>query len=164
MPDSVRYRSFKDRLFFVFVCLFSSLTAIPLIAIIWEVVEKGYKQLNLAFFTETAPSTLDAMLANATGSIIPGGIANGIVGTLVIVAMATAIALPTGILCGIHLFDKPKHWFSTVTRFLTDLIQGTPSIVVGIIAYAWVVKPLGSYSALAGSVALAIMKIGRAHV
>ena len=44
VPDSVRYRSFKDRLFFVFVCLFSSLTAIPLIAIIWEVVEKGYKQ------------------------------------------------------------------------------------------------------------------------
>lgn len=157
--DKILYRTLKDKLFFGFVCLFSSLTAIPLIAIIWEVVKKGYKQINLAFFTETAPSSLDAMLANSSGSTIPGGIANGIVGTLIIVALATVMALPFGILCGIQLYDKPKHWFSNLTRFLTDLIQGTPSIVVGIIAYAWVVKPLSSYSALAGSVALAIMML-----
>lgn len=60
---------------------------------------------------------------------------------------------------GNHLSEHPKTKFSNVTRFLTDLIQGSPSIVIGIIAYAWVVKPLGSYSALAGSVALSIMML-----
>lgn len=132
------------------------MTAIPLVAIIWEVVKKGYKQINLNFFTETAPSTLDAMLAKSNGEIIPGGIANGITGTLLMVFIASAIAIPTGIMGGIHLAEKSKSLFSHTIRFLTDLLQGTPSIVIGIIAYAWVVKPLNSYSAMAGSIALAI--------
>lgn len=152
-------RIIKDRVFFWTVCFLSSLTAVPLVVIIWEVVKKGYRQINLSFFSETAPSTLDAMLAKSTGEIIPGGIANGIAGTLLMVAMAAVIAIPTGIMGGIYLSEKPKTVFSHITRFLTDLLQGTPSIVIGIIAYAWVVKPLGSYSALAGSVALAIMML-----
>lgn len=156
---SLSYRNFKDKAFFGGVCFFSSLTAIPLIVIIWELVRKGYKQINLSFFTETAPSTLDAMLARNSGEIIPGGIANGITGTLLMVAMAAVIAIPTGIMGGIYLSEKPKALFSTIVRFLTDLLQGSPSIVIGIIAYAWIVKPLGSYSALAGSVALAIMML-----
>jgi len=69
------------------------------------------------------------------------------------------VAIPIGIMIGIHLSEKPKTIFSNVVRFLTDLIQGTPSIVVGIIAYTWIVKPLGCYSALAGSGALCIMML-----
>ena len=157
--SSVAFRKTKDRLFFWGVCLFSALTAVPLIAIIWELVKKGYKQINLQFFTEVAPSTLDAMKAKAAAEIIPGGIANGIIGTLIMVALAAVIAIPTGIFGGIYLSEKPKAKFSHVVRFLTDLLQGTPSIVVGIIAYAWVVRPLSSYSAVAGSVALAIMML-----
>ena len=153
------WRKAKDRIFFWLVCLFSALTAVPLVVIIWEVVRKGYKQINLNFFTETAPSTLDAMLAKINGEIIPGGIANGITGTLLMVVLASVIAIPTGIMGGIYLSEKPKTLFSHVIRFLTDLLQGTPSIVIGIIAYAWVVVPLSSYSALAGSVALAIMTL-----
>lgn len=159
ISSSAGWRQFKDRAFFRSVCFFSSLTAIPLIVILWEVIKKGYKQINLSFFTETAPSTLDAMLAKSTGEIIPGGIANGITGTLIMVAMASVIAIPTGILGGIYLAEKPKTIFSHIIRFLTDLLQGTPSIVIGIIAYTWVVRPLGSYSALAGSIALAIMML-----
>ena len=155
----MKSRIIKDRVFFGAVCFFSALTAIPLVVIIWEVVKKGYKQINLSFFTETAPSTLDAMLAKSTGELIPGGIANGITGTLLMVAIAAVIAIPVGIMGGIYLSEKPKAIFSNVVRFLTDLLQGTPSIVIGIIAYAWVVKPLSSYSALAGSVALAIMML-----
>lgn len=156
---NVKWRIFKDRAFFAGICLFSSLTAAPLIAIIWELVKKGYKQINLHFFTETAPSTLDAMLAKSNGEIIPGGIANGIAGTLLMVVLAALFAIPIGIAGGIYLAEKPKTFFSHVVRFLTDLLQGTPSIIIGIIAYAWVVKPLGSYSALAGSAALAIMML-----
>lgn len=157
--SSLTYRHFKDRLFFWTVCIFSALTAIPLILIIWEVVKKGYKQINLNFFTETAPSTLDAMLARNSGELIPGGIANGITGTLLMVVIASLLAIPTGILGGIYLSEKPKTWFSILIRFLTDLVQGSPSIVIGIIAYSWIVKPLGSYSALAGSIALSIMML-----
>ncbi len=155
----MNYRILKDRIFFWTICVLSSMTAIPLIVIIWEVVKKGYRQINLSFFSETAPSTLDAMLAKSTGELIPGGIANGIAGTLIMVIIAAIIAIPVGIMGGIYLAEKPKATFSHIARFLTDLLQGTPSIVIGIIAYAWVVKPLGSYSALAGSVALAIIML-----
>ena len=157
--SSLRYRTIKDKTFFYTTCFLASLTVIPLFAIIWELIKKGYKQINWSFFTESAPSTLDAMLARNTGDIIPGGIANGITGTLLMVALAAVIAIPIGIMVGIHLSEHPKTKFSNITRFLTDLIQGSPSIVIGIIAYAWIVKPLGSYSALAGSVALSIMML-----
>lgn len=153
------WRKLKDKAFFWMVCLLSSMTAVPLVVIMWELIKKGYKQINLSFFTETAPSTLDAMLAKSSGEIIPGGIANGIAGTLLMVALASVIAIPTGIMGGIYLSEKPKTAYSHIIRFLTDLLQGTPSIVIGIIAYAWVLKPLSSYSALAGSVALAIMML-----
>ena len=157
--SSLRYRTIKNKVFFYTTCFLASLTVIPLFAIIWELIKKGYKQINWNFFTESAPSTLDAMLAKGTGDIIPGGIANGITGTLVMVFLAAIIAIPIGIMVGIHLSEHAKTKFSNITRFLTDLIQGSPSIVIGIIAYAWVVKPLGSYSALAGSVALSIMML-----
>ena len=157
--SSLRYRTIKNKVFFYTTCFLASLTVIPLFAIIWELIKKGYKQINWNFLTESAPSTLDAMLAKGTGDIIPGGIANGITGTLVMVVLAAIIAIPIGIMVGIHLSEHPKTKFSNITRFLTDLIQGSPSIVIGIIAYAWVVKPLGSYSALAGSVALSIMML-----
>lgn len=157
--NTVKYRCLKDRIFFVAVCFLSSLTAIPLIMIIWELIKKGYKQINFNFFTETAPSTLDAMLAKNSGDLIPGGIANGITGTLLMVALSAVLAIPVGIMGGIYLSEKPKATFSHIVRFLTDLLQGTPSIVIGIIAYTWIVKPLGSYSALAGSVALSIMML-----
>ena len=157
--SSLRYRTIKNKVFFYTTCFLASLTVIPLFAIIWELIKKGYKQINWSFFTESAPSTLDAMLARGTGDIIPGGIANGITGTLLMVVLAAVIAIPIGIMVGIHLSEHPKTKFSSITRFLTDLIQGSPSIVIGIIAYAWVVKPFGSYSALAGSVALSIMML-----
>ena len=151
--SSLRYRTIKNKVFFYTTCFLASLTVIPLFAIIWELIKKGYKQINWNFFTESAPSTLDAMLAKGTGDIIPGGIANGITGTLLMVVLAAIIAIPIGIMVGIHLSEHPKTKFSNITRFLTDLIQGSPSIVIGIIAYAWVVKPL------AGSVALSIMML-----
>lgn len=157
--NRLTYRKAKDRLFFGAVCFFSCLTVVPLVCIIWELIKKGYKQINLNFFTENAPTTLEAMLAKSSGEIIPGGIANGIAGTLLLVVLASLLAIPIGIFGGIYLSEKPKTFFSTAIRFLTDLLQSTPSIVIGIIAYAWIVKPLGSYSALAGSVALAMIML-----
>ena len=157
--SSISWRQFKDRAFFIGVCALSLIMVAPLFAIIGEVIQKGYKQINLYFFTEIAPSTLDAMLAKGTGDIIPGGIANGIVGTLIMVGVAAIIAIPVGIMGGVYLAEKPKSLFSIIVKFLTDLIQGTPSIIVGIIAYSVIVVPLGSYSAIAGSIALSVMML-----
>jgi len=160
MNNKLRYRLIKDRLFFYIVCLISFLTLIPLASIIWKLISKGIKQINLSFFLETAPSTLEAMLAKSSNEIIPGGIANGIIGTLIMVLVASIIAIPIGIFSGIQLAEHPNKILSKTIRFVTELLQGTPSIVLGIIAYAWIVKPIThGYSALAGSVTLSIMML-----
>ena len=157
MITRTKFRQLKDKGFFILICLLMLLGALPLVSILFELIRKGYKQLNIAFFTETAPSTLDAMLAVGTGDIIPGGIANGIIGTLIMVSLSSAVAIPIGIMIGIYLAEKPTAIFSNVVRFVADLMQGVPSIVIGIISYAWIVYSLQSYSALAGAFALSLM-------
>ena len=157
MITRTKFRQLKDKGFFILICLLMSLGALPLVSILFELIRKGYKQLNIAFFTETAPSTLDAMLAAGTGDIIPGGIANGIIGTLIMVSLASAVAIPIGIMIGIYLAEKPTALFSNIVRFVADLMQGVPSIVIGIISYAWIVCSFQSYSALAGAFALSLM-------
>lgn len=158
MESKIRKRRWiKDRLFFFGVCFFSALTAIPLVLIIWEVLRKGYRQLNWNFFTQEAPNSLEAMMAVNSGDLIPGGVANGLVGSLLMVLIAIVIAVPVGILAGIRLSENPNSRFSSTVRLVAELLQGTPSIVVGLIIYGWVVKPLGSYSGLAGGIALAVL-------
>lgn len=156
---NLQKRIFKNKLFFIFVCVFSGLTAIPLFAILGEVLIKGWKQLNWTFLTEATPNAYSAMLAMANGDPVPGGIANGIVGTFLMLVMAAVVAIPVGIFCGICLSEFRGKWFATVVSYLTDLLQGTPSIIIGIITYIWVVVPMKGYSAIAGSVALFIMML-----
>ena len=100
------------------------------------------------------------MMAVSAGEVIPGGILNGLTGTLLMVLMASVIAIPVGIMIGIFLYENPGKIYSNIIRNLTEILQGVPSIVLGLIAYLWVVKPItGGYSALAGSVSLAIMML-----
>ena len=156
---NLQKRIFKNKLLFIFVCVFSGLTAIPLFAILGEVLIKGWKQLNWTFLTEATPNAYSAMLAMANGDPVPGGIANGIVGTFLMLVKAAVVAIPVGIFCGICLSEFRGKWFATVVSYLTDLLQGTPSIIIGIITYIWVVVPMKGYSAIAGSVALFIMML-----
>lgn len=154
---NMNYRIRKNKYFYFVVCLFSALTVIPLLAILIKVLLKGWQQINLDFFTQTVPDTFEAMIANNTGEIIPGGIANGIVGTFLMVLLACVIAIPIGILCGIYLSEQRNSRFAQIVSFLSDLLQGTPSIILGIIIYLWIVVPLKGYSAFAGGVALSMM-------
>lgn len=156
---NLQKRIFKNKLLYIIVCVFSGLTAIPLLAILGEVLIKGWKQLNWTFLTEATPNAYSAMLAMANGDPVPGGIANGIVGTFLMLVMAAVVAIPVGIFCGICLSEFRGKWFATVVSYLTDLLQGTPSIIIGIITYIWVVVPMKGYSAIAGSVALFIMML-----
>lgn len=152
-------RLFIDSLVKSVVCVLAALTAVPLIAIIGEVLLKGYNQLSWSFFTEPTPTAYKAMMATAAGELIPGGIANGIVGTVIMLGMAVVIAVPIGILCGVYLAEHGKSRFAKTVSYLTDLLQGTPSVIIGIITYIWVVVPMKGYSAIAGSVALFIMML-----
>ena len=141
------------------VCFFAALTAVPLLAILGEVLVKGYDQLTWQFFTQPTPTAYKAMKAIAAGEPIPGGIANGIVGTMIMLAMAVVVAVPLGIFCGAYLSENRKSKFAQTVSYLTDLLQGTPSVIIGIITYIWVVVPMKGYSAIAGSVALCIMML-----
>ena len=148
-----------NRLVYGGVCLFAGLTAVPLFAILGEVLIRGWQQFSWEFFTEPTPTAFKAMKAVAAGETIPGGIANGIIGTMLMLGMATAVAVPVGILCGIYLAENGKKRFAMTVSYLTDLLQGTPSVIIGIITYIWVVVPMRGYSAIAGSVALFIMML-----
>ena len=148
-----------NRLVYGGVCLFAGLTAVPLFAILGEVWIRGWQQFSWESFPEPTPTAFQAMKAVAAGETIPGGIANGIIGTMLMLGMATAVAVPVGILCGIYLAENGKKRFAMTVSYLTDLLQCTPSVIIGIITYIWVVVPMRGYSAIAGSVALFIMML-----
>ena len=153
-------RKLKDRLFLGVVILFSLLTISMVLLIIGSMVMKGYHQINWAFFTQVPPNTFEAMMAKMSGKSIPGGIVNGITGSLYLVAISSLIAIPFGVLIGIYLYENSKKRYAGVIRDITDVLQGVPSIVIGLIVYLWVVVNITKgYSVFAGSVALAIMML-----
>ncbi|MBQ8191405.1 MAG: phosphate ABC transporter permease PstA [Bacteroidaceae bacterium] len=155
----IQHRLATDRLMLWGVCLMAALTAVPLFAILGEVLMRGYDQLSWTFFTEPTPTAYKAMKAIEAGEPIHGGIANGIVGTVLMLGMASLVAIPVGILCGAYLAENSKNRFAQTVSYLTDLLQGTPSVIIGIVTYIWVVVPMRGYSAIAGSVALFIMML-----
>lgn len=158
--DHSRPRLLKEKLFLGLVVFFSVLTISPIILIIYKLVEKGFKQISLTFLVENTPDAFEAMTAVAAGERLPGGIANGIVGTLLMVLMAAIIAIPIGLIAGIYLYENQGKMLSNMIRNITDILQGVPSIVLGLISYLWVVKFVThGFSALAGSVALSIMML-----
>lgn len=155
---AVRRRA-NNNIVFAIVILLSVMTAIPLFAILWDLISKGYEQINLDFFTQVVPSSIDAMVAKRNGQPIPGGILNGITGTLVMVGLASLISIPIGILGGIFLSKNREKKIASLVRTIADILQGVPSIICGILIYMWVVTVMHSFSAIAGAAALSIMMI-----
>jgi len=158
--SNLKLRTFKDRLIKGLVIAFSIITVSPIILIIYKLIVKGIRQISFDFILKTPPNSFEAMTAINNGEIIPGGIANGITGTLLMVVMASVLAIPVGVLTGIYLYENQGKFLANFTRNISDILQGVPSIVLGLIAYIWVVKSItNGFSALAGSVALAIMML-----
>lgn len=156
---SLKRRLFTDKLVYTIVIVLSVVAVMPLILILGQLIVKGLPQISLDFFIKESPTTMDAMLAKQAGESIPGGIANGIIGTLLMVVVASIPAIILGVLCGIYLSERRTTRIAAFVRFLADLLQGTPSIVIGIITYLAVVIPLRGYSAFAGSVSLFVMML-----
>ena len=119
-----------------------------LLLILGYIAYRGLGALSLSFLVETPKPVGEG-----------GGIGNGILGTLVLIGLATLFGLPVGVAAGVYLAEFGAGRFGTVVRFVTDTLTGVPSIVVGVFIYTVVVIPMGGFSALAGGVALAIIMI-----
>jgi phosphate transport system permease protein len=125
------------------------LVLVPLFAIFAYLVYRGVGSINWAFLTQTPKPVGEA----------GGGMANAIVGSVFILALASVLGVPLGVGAGIYLAEYGRNRFGDVIRFTADVLNGVPSIVIGIVAYSIVVLYQKHFSALAGGVALAIMMI-----
>ena len=135
---------------FVGACALAIVIAlVPLAFILFFVMSEGIQSLNSDFFLNNPRPVGE----------VGGGMANAIVGTLILTALASAFAVPIGILSGVYLSEYRGSRFASTVRFAADTLNGVPSIVVGVFAYGVVVLPLGYFSALAGGFALGIMMI-----
>jgi phosphate transport system permease protein len=122
---------------------------LPLFFVLFDLVVQGAGSLSVEFFTRMP----------APAGEVGGGVAHAIVGTLLIVGTASLIGLPLGIGAGIYCAEYPGSRLTWITRFVADVLNGTPSIVVGVFAWAWIVATQKHFSALAGSAALAMLMI-----
>ncbi|MBK7658098.1 MAG: phosphate ABC transporter permease PstA [Betaproteobacteria bacterium] len=119
--------------------------------ILWTVLDLGIAGLSLDLFTKMTPPP---------GASEPGGLANAIAGSAIMVGLATAIGTPIGILSGVYLAEYGQStWLGNVTRFINDVLLSAPSIVIGLFIYAVYVAQVGGFSGWAGVIALALIVI-----
>lgn len=126
-----------------------AITLLPLFLVIAYVLIRGGARLNLELFTQLPPPPL----------VEGGGIANAILGTLIVVGIASVMSIPVGILAGIYLSEFSSEYFGRWIRFAANVLSGVPSIILGIFAYGVLVLTMGSFSAIAGGFALAILML-----
>jgi phosphate transport system permease protein len=142
-------RHLTSRIMTGLVIALSSLAALALFLILGNLVIKGASSIDWAFFTKSP------VPAGQTG----GGVANAIVGTGIIVGVAALIGVPIGVGAGMYLAEYGSGRLGWLVRFVADVLNGTPSIVIGIVGWTFIVRPQKHFSALAGAVALAILMI-----
>jgi phosphate transport system permease protein len=140
-------RTLRSRLLTIGVWLAAILASVPLFSVLYMLIMRGGTRLNLELFTELPPA----------GFELGGGIGNAIVGTLVMVGIATLMSVPLGILTGVYLAELgPTTQLASAARFLAKTLTGLPSILAGVFIYAALVLAMGGYSAIAGGIALAV--------
>ncbi len=122
---------------------------LPLVVIFAFLVYQGSAALNLDFFIHLPKPVGEA----------GGGMANAIVGSLILIALASGLGVPVGVLGGLYLAESRDRRLPWLVRFLADVLNGVPSIVIGIFVYALVVRPLRHFSAVAGGIALGVIMI-----
>lgn len=147
---SLSFRIVENFIFKTSVIVFSLVTVIPLLLIIFFVVKKGLSVIDIDFLL-SLPSPVGQE---------GGGISNAIIGTMILIVLTLILSVPLGILCGVFLAENRGKHLAYWVRSWVEILQGVPSIIMGIISYLWIVKPLkGMFSAFAGSVALSIMML-----
>ena len=146
---NLRLRKLQSTLMTLLMCLATVAVLIPLGMIFVHIVKMGLSSINFDFFTQIPKPT------GETG----GGMANGIAGSAILIGLASCLGIPVGVLGAIYLTEFGGSRISTVIRFSADVLAGIPSIITGMVAYALLVVPMKGFSALAGSVALALIMI-----
>lgn len=133
---------------FAVACVFATLMALAILFIVvGYIIMKGVGSLNLAFFTNLPLQT-------------PMGMRNCIVGTAILIGLASAFGVPMGMLCGIYLNEYAvKGWFTAFIRLVMDVLAGTPTIILGVVCYELIVVPQKHFSGWAGAIALALIMI-----
>jgi len=149
MEARIGIRNTKSVIFKGIIVLFAFLITLPLIIILLYIIKQGAGQVNWHFLTHVPAPVGEA----------GGGIINALVGSFIMVLIASVVAIPVGMLAGIYLSENPRTKLAYYSGLCVDILQGVPSIVVGIVVYFWLVKPLGTFSAISGSMALAIMML-----
>jgi len=144
-----RWRRWLSHAVLIFSGASVVLALIPLVFILFYVVTRGIGALNLDFF-RNMPAPV-----GETG----GGMANAIVGSLIVTGLGSLFAIPIGVIAGVYAAEYRGTRFSAATRFAADTLNGVPSIVIGVFAYGIAVLPFKHFSALAGGLALGIMMI-----
>jgi phosphate transport system permease protein len=152
-PTNLRRRYLRDRAMLVLLVAATLSVLIPLLIIVWYVISNGASALTSDFFTQDLGSPARAMQGR------PTGLGHTIIGTLVVDGLGLLIAVPIGIGAGILLSEYPDHPLNPVLRVLNDTLNGMPAILKGLLAFALIVKPMGTFSGLAGGVALAFVML-----
>src|SRR5438876_5456386 len=142
-------RHLTSRVMTVLIVVLSFTAVLALVLILGNLLVKAASSVDWAFFTRSP------VPAGQSG----GGVANAIAGTILIVGLAVLIGVPVGVGAGMYLAEYGAGRLGFALRFVADVLNGTPSIVIGIVGWTFIVKPSGGYSALAGSIALAILMI-----
>lgn len=143
-------RSLMNSILTGLLWLVAVLAAVPLFSVLYMLIVRGGSRLGIELFTQLPPAGLEQ----------GGGFGNAILGTVVMVALAAAISVPFGVLGGVLLgVIAPHSRVADATRFIAKVLTGFPSILAGVFVYAWLVLAMGTYSALAGGVALAVLML-----
>jgi len=149
MERQVQFRLIKNGVFKILVVLLAVICLIPLLLILYYITKNGIAVINWDFFTQ---------LPRPIGES-GGGILNSVIGTIMLIILSSIISVPFGIATGIYLSENKEGELPNTARLCVVVLQGTPSIVLGIVAYIWVVVPFQSFSALSGGIALSIMML-----
>ncbi len=148
-PGNLKLRKFKNVLFKTLIFSFALMSCVPLVLILFNIAKEGISSLNLNFLLNL-PTPV-----GETG----GGISNALIGTVLLILISSIIAIPIGISIGIYLNEYGKGKIAYYVKLCVDILQGTPSVVIGMIGYLWIVKQLDTFSALSGGIALSIMML-----
>lgn len=163
--DAAYYASLrhKDMLFAWTIKILVFIAMLPLFAILWFLFSKGIASLSFNFFIDIAPVPIaENVFFNMTPKeriLAIGGILNSFIGMLFIVCLSSLISIPLAIVIAIYTVETEHEWLRETILLCVDIMQGIPSIILGIIINLWIVETFATYSGFAGSLALSLMML-----
>lgn len=149
MKDHTTARMIKDKVFRGIIMVLACFSMLPLLLILYYITRNGIAVINWEFLTQLPRPIGEA----------GGGVFNALIGTAILIILSSILSIPFGITTGIYLSERSEGKIATIVRLCVVVLQGTPSIVIGIVAYIWIVAPFQSFSAISGGVALSIMML-----